>query len=338
MQQGQAERVTERIDRDEEIEEAAALWVAWLGEGPLNAGAQAELERWLAEDPRHRAAFVEAQAAWQVMTEVARAPGSLRDGSPRAAARPAAGRVGRRWRALAALAASLLVLIGGTILWSADPLLALAADYRTAPGEQRQLTLSDGSIVDLGPASAIAVRFDDRERRIELLGGVAYVVAAPRQGDEQRPFLVEAGAGSARALGTQFAVRRGSRSVEVVVVEHNVAVAVDGRTGKAAEVVLSPGQSVRYSEAGLGSVQTANLDHVLAWRRNWLVFDRVPLAQVVEELNRYRGGRIVIGDSALSRRQVSGVFDMADRESALATIARELGARTVSAPLVTLLY
>jgi transmembrane sensor len=325
--------VTERIDRDEEIEETAALWVARLGEGPLRAEAQAELVRWLAEDLRHRASFVEAQAAWGVMSEVAHAPGALQCGVPRAA-----GRLGRRWRAVAALAASLLVLVAGAMLWSTSPLVVLAADHRTAPGEQRVVALPDGSTVELGPASAIALHFDDRERRVELLGGVAYVVPAPRQGDEQRPFVMEAGEGSARALGTQFAVRRLSSSVEVVVVEHQVIVAAGGPKGEVAQVLLSPGQSVRYSDAGLGPVQNANLDQALAWRRNWLVFDRVPFAQVVDELNRYRSRRIVIVDSALSRRQVSGVFDMADPEAALATIARELGARTVSAPLVTLLY
>ena len=324
--------MTERIDRDEEIENTAALWVARLGEGPLDGRVQAELERWLAEDPRHGAAFLEAQAAWGVMNQVAREPGARR------LAMPSASRARRRWRAVAALAASLLVLVAGAVLWSGDPRVAIAADHRTALGERRLVTLTDGSVVELGPASALAVHFDARERRIELLRGAVYVVAAPRRGDEQRPFLVEAGAGSARALGTEFAVRRRDDSVEVVVVEHQVMVAAVGRDGKATEVVLAAGEAVRYGDAGVGAVQTPNLDQVLAWRRNWLVLDRVPLVQAVEELNRYRSRRIVIGGSTLSQRQVSGVFDMADPDTVLDTIARELGARAVSAPLVTLLY
>ena len=32
-----------------------------------------------------------------------------------------------------------------------DPWIALAADWRTTPGEMRQVTLNDGTIVDLGP-------------------------------------------------------------------------------------------------------------------------------------------------------------------------------------------
>jgi transmembrane sensor len=324
--------VTERIDREDEIENTAALWVARLGEGPLDVRAQAELECWLAEDPRHGAAFLEAQAAWGVMNDVAREPGALR------LAISSARWTGRRWRAVAALAAGLLVLVAGAVLWNGDPLVAIAADHRTAAGERRQVNLSDGSVVELGPASAVAVHFDERERRVELLRGVLYAVVAPRRGGEQRPFLVTAGAGSARALGTEFAVRRLGGSVEVVVVEHEVMVSAGGRDGKATEVVLAAGESVRYGDVGVDAVQTANLDQVLAWRRNWLVFDRVPLVQAVDELNRYRSRRILIGGSTLPQRQVSGVFDMSDPDAVLDTIARELGARTVSAPLVTLLY
>lgn len=324
--------MTKRIDRDEGIEGTAALWVARLAEGPLDAAAQAELERWLAADSRHNASFREAQAAWHVMNQVAREPGALRQTTPTTR------RAGTRWRAAAALAASLLVLVVGAVLWSGDPLVAIAADHRTAPGERRLVTLSDGSAVELGPASAIALHFDERQRRIELLRGVVYVVAAPRRGVEQRPLLVEAGAGSARALGTEFAVRLGAESVEVVVVEHEVVVTADSRDGKAAQVLLAAGESVRYSDVGVGTVKAAKLDQVLAWRRNWLVLDQVPLSQAVEELNRYRSQRILIGGSALPQRQVSGVFDMADPDAVLAIIARELGARTLSSPLVTLLY
>lgn len=326
--------MTGSTDRQDQIEEHAALWVARLGEGPLDAGTHRRLEQWLAEDPEHAAAFAEAQSAWALMDEVARAPGRLGDALPQ----PPRRRPVARWRTLAALAASLLVLITGAVLWTGDLLPLVAADYRTAPGELRTVTLADGSVVELGPHSAIALRFDDRERRIDLIQGLAYFVAAPRRGAETRPFVVHAGAGTARALGTQFEVHRFSESVEVTVVEHDVAVALTAGDGQATDVVLSPGQSVRYAEAGIGQVRATNLDHALAWRRDRLIFDRVPLAQVVDELNLYRRGRIVIATSELAGRRVSGVFDMSDEEGALSIIARELDVRTVSAPLLTVLY
>ncbi len=341
--------MTGASDRQDEIEDCAALWAARLGEGPLDADAHRSLERWLAEDPSHAAAFAEAQAAWGLMTEVALIPGAFVDDLPRPSPpRPVPPRPAPQsratqswamhWRALAALAASLVVLVAGTVVWNGDFLPMVLADHRTAPGERRTVTLADGSIVELGPHSAIALKFGARERRVDLLQGLAYFVVAPRQGSESRPFIVHAGSGSARAVGTQFEVHRFSDAVEVVVAEHDVAVAAATVDGPTAEVVLSPGQSVRYAEAGIGQVHAANLEHALAWRRDRLIFDRVPLGQVVDELNLYRHGRIVIGTSELARRRVSGVFDMTDPDVALRIIARELGVRTISAPLVTLLY
>lgn len=330
--------MTEPSEQQDEIDERASLWLAKLGGGPLAPAEHRAFERWLAEDPRHSIAFREAQETWGLLGTVAKAPGALLDDVRGAAGVAETRRAASRWRTFAALAASLLVLVAGAILWSGDPMVMVAADHRTAPGERRTVQLSDGSTVELGPASAIALHFDAAERRVELLRGLAYFTAAPRKDGEQRPFVVQAAAGSARALGTQFSVNRLPDSVEVVVVEHEVAVSVANADGRPAEIVLSPGQSVRYAEAGLGRLHPVDLDQALAWRRDRLVFDRVTLGHVVDELNRYRRGRILIGNASLANRRVSGVFDAADPDTVLATIARELGVRTASAPLVTVLY
>ncbi len=328
--------VTEPSEQDE-IDEQASLWLAKLGGGPLAPAEHRMLEQWLAEDTRHSMAFREAQEAWGLMGAVAKAPGALLHDAQVARVSPPR-RPASRSRTLAALAASLLVLVAGAVLWTGDPMVMVAADDRTAPGERRTVHLSDGSTIELGPASAIALRFDTAERRVELLRGLAYFTAAPRKDGEQRPFVVQAASGTARALGTQFSVNRLPDSVEVVVVEHEVAVSVAAADGRPAEIVLSPGQSVRYAEAGLGRPRPVDLDQALAWRHDRLVFDRVTLGHVVDELNRYRRGRILIGNASLANRRVSGVFDTADPDTVLATIARELGVRTASAPLVTVLY
>jgi transmembrane sensor len=338
--------VTEPNDRQDEIDEAAANWVARLGGAPASDAERRALDAWLAEDPRHGAAFAEANEAWRRMGDVAadlRSPVGGRPPMPPPIASPwqvaaPAHRPPIRWLRAAAMAATVLVILAGAGLWLGDPRIILAADHRTAPGERRVVVLADGSTVELGPASAIALRYGDAERRVELLSGQAYFIAAPRRGEERRPFVVEARAGTARALGTQFMVDRLPESVEVTVVEHDVAVAVAIPDGREPQVVLSPGQSVQYADAGLAPVRAVKLEQALAWRRGRLFFDRVPLDRVVAELNRYRRGRIVIGNAALATRTVSGVFDTNDPDAVLATVARELGARMASAPLITVLY
>ncbi|WP_421709396.1 FecR family protein [Algihabitans sp.] len=350
-------------DREQkEIYAVAADWAARLGGDPLNAAERRELDLWLDGSARHRAAFEEATSAWEAMGELRSAPGALvkdivpaREPTPAPVARSAAsspigspvesavvepGRKGRRgWRQAFAIAACLLLLVGGTGLWFGDPSTVWTADHRTAPGQRERIALSDGSTVELGPASAIAVRYGERERKVELLAGLAFFTAATMDEGERRPFVVAAAQGRAQALGTRFTVARLADVTEVVVIEHEVEVTTGADGGQAERAVVPPGSALRYAGSRLGELRPVNLDQATAWRRDRLIADSVTLAEVVAQLNRYRRGRIVIADPALASRRISGLFDMTDPEAALALIARDLQIRTLSLPpLVTLLY
>ncbi len=328
--------VTTPSDKDQATDAKAAEWVIRLGGNPLLPEERQAFERWRSENPSHAAAFERAQATWAELAGLRDEPGTLTADIPTPRLRPM--RTPRPWIPVAAIAASLLLLIGGGAFWIGDPVIALTADHRTAPGQVEHVTLADGSVVDLGPASAIATHFSGAQRRVTLLAGEAYFTVAPMGGAEHRPFVVEAANGTATALGTQFSVETQPDGAEVTVAVHRVGVALTSRDG--ADVVLTEGQAVRYDRThGMGVVRGADLDAATAWRRGRLVFDRVPLQEVVVELNRYRRGRIVIANSALADRRVSGVFETDHLDTALAAITGELGVRTASIPpLVTVLY
>lgn len=333
--------MTEPDERSDDIEDAAAAWVIRLGGPPLAPAERRALDDWLAARADHRAAFDRARAAWAELAGLAAAPGSLAaDVVPAAAPRGPRRPRRRPWAPAGALAATLVLAIGLGAVWFGDPVTALVADHRTAPAEIRTVRLPDGSQVALGPASAVDLRFDDRERRVALLAGVVHVTVRPIDGGESRPFLVEAAGGTVRALGTRFVVDRAADDVAVTVTEHQVEVAVATPAGPADTAIVSSGQSVRYGRrGGLGAVEAGSPDHATAWVRGRLVFDRAPLAEVVAVLNRYRHGRIVVADAALADRRVSGVFDAERLDEALASIARELGADIAAVPpFVTLLY
>ena len=330
-------------ERQDAIEAVAAEWVSRLSGEPLRPDERRALDGWLAEHPDHRAAFDYARATWAELGVLRAAPGSLaRDFVPPRARKggpPRRRRTGLL-RGAGALAAGVVIAVGLGALWFGDPVTMMLADHRTDPAETRSFLLVDGSTVELGPASAMALQFTAGERRIALLSGIAYVAAVPVSGAEKRPFVVEVAEGSARALGTAFMVERLPDAARVTVVSHRVEVAPDATPGRADSVVLSPGQSVRYDEDGaLGPVRQVALKTVTAWRRGRLIFDRVPLAAVVAALNRYRRGRIVIADPALADRRVSGLFDTRKLDAALETIALELGAqKMVVGPFMTVLF
>lgn len=339
--------MTARESQQDEIEAAAAAWVIRAEGEAFSPGDRRALDRWLGAHPAHRPAFEAARATWAELGGLRAAPGALAADGPKAGDLVADGvssRVRRagRWSHAGALAACLLLVVALGVLWVGDPLTALTADYRTAPGESRTVTLPDGSTVDLGPASAVAVRFDDRERRLALLSGAVYVVTAPMKDLEGRPFVVEAAGGTARALGTQFAVARLPGAVQVAVAEHQVEVALAGGGGDngagGEAVVLSAGQAVHYSaEGGLARPRDIGAGQVAPWRRGRLIFDDVPFAEAAAELGRYRRGRIVIA-ARLADRRVSGVFETARLDDALALMARELGAGVTAVPFITWIH
>ena len=328
-------------DEPDKIEATAARWVSRLTGGPLRPDERRDLEGWLAAHPDHRAAFDYARATWDELGALRDAPGSLiNDIVPPRALGNARQQRPKILARMAALAACVALAVGLGIFWFGDPATMLLADYRTGPAEMRSVVLSDGSIVDLAPASALALRFDDGERRIELLSGTVYVTAAPMTAQERRPFLVQAADGSAKALGTQFMVDRLANAVQVTVARHRVEVALAAAAGRSGSVVLTRGLTVRYdARSGLGAVRAVDLGTTTAWRRGRLVFDRVPLSTVVATLNRYRRGRIVIANPDLAERTVSGMFETKRLETTLDQIARELGARSIAVPpFVTLMY
>ncbi|WP_051661224.1 FecR family protein [Bosea sp. 117] len=313
----------------------AAEWVARLEGSALSEDERIALRSWLEEDPDHRAAFEEAGSTWRELSLLRHDPGPLRD------LRPARRRVSPTRRAVRIGAViGLLVLAAGVARYQlGDPWLLAAADYRTAPGELRTVTLADGSLVELGPSSAIAIAFDDAERRVKFLAGEVFFAAAPRTDREPRPFVVEAAGGTTTALGTQFVVEEAGDGADVLAVEHRVEVALQ-QNGERQGVVLSPGQEVRYTPGyGMGQVRMRDVETATAWRRGMLVFNGASLGHVVETLNRYRRGRIVILDDRLARRRVSGVFATNDLRDAIETITSELGIGSRSIyPLITVLY
>lgn len=324
--------VTQSREGQQNRDAIAAEWVARMAGSPLSEGERRILCGWLRESPAHRAAFDEARLAWEKMGQL----GPLgedafmvrKSGKARRDSFFSQGRV-------AAMAACLaVVLCCAMAWWFGNPMLMLAADCRTAPGEQRTVRLTDGSQVRLGPASAIALHYDQDERRVELLSGRADFTVAPMTGTETRPFVVTAAAGRAKALGTRFMVNRIQGGAEVTVLEHDVEVSVPGEAGIPVRAVVSPGQSVRYQRREMSRVRSVNPDLAMAWTEGTLVFDHAPLQDVVAELGRYRHGRIMIADLTLASRPVSGVFETQDPDAALATIIRVLGVRSASLPSV----
>src|SRR3546814_2273737 len=91
----------------------------------------------------------------------------------REARHPASGRARRVWWPALAVAASLLVAVGLMFRHQLLPDNVPAIRYATVLGEQRSVTLKDGSQVILDTASELLVQYGSRERKLTLQRGRA---------------------------------------------------------------------------------------------------------------------------------------------------------------------
>lgn len=273
----------------------------------LSAGVDdgADLQAWLQQDPARAGAYADTEQAWRSAGELAD------DADVRAwtAAALQATRPRRRGRAWAWLAAASLagLVVAGYLL--RDTLWPSVAVYATALGEQRTLTLADGSEVTLNTDSLLRVRYGARSRRLELQRGEALFEV---EHDAARPFAVVARDGTVTALGTRFGVRNEADAVTVTLQRGSVRV----QRPYAQARVLQPGQQARLPVAGSGiALQDVDAAAALGWAEGWLKFRRVPLGKVIAEANRYSARRLSLGDPALADVPLSGSFRVGDNPS-----------------------
>jgi len=231
-----------------------------------------------------------------------------------------------RHRWLAAIAASVLV---------ATPLAIVAVHdrpdnpaphervYRTPIGQRMAVTLDDGSRLTLDSDSRVRVAYSATERRLYLDRGEAMFEVAKHK---QRPFIVSARDQIVTAHGTMFDVRLTHDKVRVVLVEGKVSVASPGGT-----VAMTP-DDVLTARPGLVTLRRHSKGAELtSWRDGFLTFDDRPLAEAVEEINRYAPHPLVLADAEVGRMRISGAFRTDDTDAFVAALEEGFPVRVTTA-------
>jgi transmembrane sensor len=308
----------------EEIRQAAAQWTIRRDRG-LSAAESIDFELWLAADPRHAAAIQSAAAAW-----------SLLDRIPETAAAPVLAAATRRrsfWRrsfVIGSLAAAAALTLVAERLTRAP---AISSPIAAAP---RQLTLSDGTVVQLNTGGEVVEQFTAAERRVLLAHGEAHFAVTK---NPARPFVVHAGNLDVRAVGTAFNVNLQSAAVDVLVTEGIVQLKSSIEPAPAFAPVarepiplLSPGQRAVVSLAPVSPstsvvVTTATADEIsraLAWQAPLLRLGGQTLAELALEFEHRSGRRVVFADPALASLRVGGRFRADDPEGFTQLLAATL--------------
>lgn len=285
----------------------ALEWQVTLWSGNVSAEEHTAFQHWLAADARHHAAW---QAAQRLHEKLAGLPPTIGAHALRTPPKPPT-----RRRVLAALG---WLAGGGIALGTArqSPQWHIAfADHATRTGERRQITLADGSKIDLNTGSAIDVRFDATQRLITLREGEIRITTAP---DPARPFIVRTHLGQVRALGTVFRLQQQAGQIRVAVFDG--AVAIQPAHGTATRI--DAGGQARFDATEVIDDGPADTN-AIAWTRHQLVAERLRLADFIAQLSRHRPG-LLRCHPAVADLPISGVYPLADTDRVLAALTEAL--------------
>ncbi|MGC4097092.1 MAG: FecR family protein [Nitrospira sp.] len=309
------------------VADEALQWFALLKSGDAMEADRRQFQLWLDAAALHRQEFEKLKALWTDLDEIRPLVQEELAEMALPPVVPAPRQRSRQfhtWRGgwlSAAVAACLLVVVGAG-WWFATRVNV--TEYHTAKGEQRSVTLVDGSAIMLNTESRVRTEFSFTHRRVVLQEGEAFFTVSH---EKTRPFEVMAGLGVVRDIGTQFLVRRQEKLVTVTVVGGAVEVraGMDMASSGASARVLTVGEQLSYGGDGkLSAVTSASLVVSTAWMDGKLLFEKRPLSEVVREIGRYQDGEIRILDPAIATLNVSGAFSIHDLDGFLKALERAM--------------
>lgn len=185
------------------------------------------------------------------------------------------------------------------------PTVADLRTYSTIPGQYKALTLPNGTMVTLAPATTIAVSENDVS-----VDGEAYFQVVPAVG---KPFIVKTSQAEVRVLGTAFAVRHYMGEPQSRVVVEDGKVAVLPRTNEAlqdARAILTADMIGFISDSSVSVSHSVHAEKLTSWRYGKLSFQDVPLRSVVVELSRAYGVHVIVTDSLLANQLITATVSV----------------------------
>lgn len=189
------------------------------------------------------------------------------------------------WRKIAAVAAIVLLTIGGTLgIWQWTSSMKPETYFlcETPYGEKSKVILSDGTIVWLNAGSTLKYsnKFNATHRKVEL-NGEGYFEVTKKNGAD---FIVQTHQYNVVVKGTKFDVSAYADDPFVSTTLLEGAVELDY---KGTQLKMSPGESLRLNiETGKFTRSQVNASQSKAWAENRIEYDNITLKELIVKLSR----------------------------------------------------
>jgi transmembrane sensor len=275
-----------------ETKAEAAAWLVRLHADDRSRTDEDAFRTWLASKPENARAFEAVTTIWDVSAGLRR-----EDGLPQP--RP----VLRRRSVLAGIG-TVAVAGAGFAVWQG----AYAGVYETGVGEQKHVTLSDGTIAFLDTDTRLREQYTASLRSVDLERGRVDFRVRP---DLHRPFMVEAAGQRILADRTTLDVRRDGDRISVVLIEGRATVLAVAHAERQ-RLALEGGERAIVAENVTPHIDRPNLAPLVAWQYGQAMFESETLAAAAAEMNRYSTVRLVVDDAAIANLKLSGVYRVGD--------------------------
>ncbi|MCU0352321.1 MAG: FecR domain-containing protein [Cytophagales bacterium] len=227
------------------------------------------------------------------------------------------------WRFYFGVAASLLLVLGCGAWLLRDRWLYRT--YATSFGEVKQLKLADGSAVVLNANSSLRVPrfgFGAHTRQVFVQGEAEFSVVHTV---DNQPFKVTTPDKlQIEVLGTEFVVMSRKSGSKVALRRGKVQLTWPRHPGA---LVVRPGHVVTLGKGLKEQVSVQNqpeIEKYSAWKEHRYVFERTPVAEIVQSLDDHFGVKVSVADSALLQRTLTGTFRAEKGDDLLQVILHSL--------------
>ncbi|HEX7853770.1 MAG TPA: DUF4880 domain-containing protein [Sphingobium sp.] len=302
----------------------ALNWIICLTSGSATQADARAFEVWRGQGPDHASAFREAATLRRTIRAMPLATtAQAQDQAPDNVVpftRPVA--INRRTMLMGsggaiAASAAMLTISPPFGLWPS--FAELNAGERTGIGERRTLSPMAGVTLEMNARTAISL--DAKAGNARLVTGEAFASVTP----QARALLVSAGGENWTVQGADANFRTSERETCITCLSGELVrtdLSVTLRAGQ--QYVTATGIPPRISPFEPGRSD--------GWRRGVLLFRQTPLVEVVEDINRYRSGTIILADGSLGLRPVSGMFHTDKIGNALPQLQQLLDLKVTNLP------
>lgn len=186
--------------------------------------------------------------------------------------------------------------------------------YTNSAGVRKTITLADGSVVVLNGQARLQFTQTDATRLVWLEGEAYFDVVKK----VNQKFLVKHEDLEVEVVGTQFSVSTEGQEKRVTLLSGKVL----AKLGNGEQLYLKPNEQLSWNTT-LGEVKRVKVDATqeMGWRHEQLVFNNIPLAQALVQINRFYGVSFVIHDPVLAQKRITGVFDQTTLEEFIQALA-----------------